>query len=217
MRGKSRKLRSAGGPAVRIGSRSDELVEAAARVFAARGYGFTSIQDIADEVGLLKGSLYHYIDTKEDLLFEVIRSTIESGQELVENLRQSTAPTLDRLRTYIQANIEESLKTREHTAVFVHDFQALSPERQKIILDLRQEHDRLLRELIQLAQDEGLVSREVNVKIVALSVLTMNGSLYRWFDPGGEMSATEISHELTRFVLQGLGVPANLAAPVVAV
>jgi len=213
---KTKKMRQAGAPAVRQGSRSVELIEAAARVFAAKGYGFTSIQDIADEIGLLKGSLYHYIDTKEDLLFEVIRSTIDSGQELVDGLRASNAPTIERLRTYIQHNIEESLKSREHTAVFVHDFQALSAERRKIILDLRQEHDTLLRELIQTAQEEGIVSRDINVKLVALSVLTMNGSLYRWFDPSGEMTAREVSRELTSFVLKGLGVPAELATPAIA-
>jgi len=214
---KTKKVRPAGAPAVRQGSRSVELVEAAARVFAAKGYGFTSIQDIADEVGLLKGSLYHYIDTKEDLLFEVIRSTIEVGQDLVASLRASNAPTIERLRTYILNNIEGSLHSLDRTAVFVHDFQALSAERRKVILDLRQEHDVLLRQLIQAAQEEGIVSREVNVKLVALSVLTMNGSLYRWFDPSGEMSAREVSRDLTAFVLRGLGVPAELAAPAIAV
>lgn len=197
--------------AVRPGVRRDELVDVAARVFAAKGYGHTSIQEIADEVGILKGSLYHYIDTKEDLLFEVIRSRMVIWADLVESVRALKAPTLDRLRIYVQNNIEGSLSTLEHTTVFIHDFQALSPERQKIIVNLRGEHDQLLRGLIQDAKDEGLVSPDVNVKVVALAILSMSGSLYRWFDPSGQLPAKAVAQELTKFVLKGLGVPAERA------
>ena len=49
-------------------NRSQDVLEAAVRVFHKKGYASSSIQDIADEVGVLKGSLYHYIDSKEDLL-----------------------------------------------------------------------------------------------------------------------------------------------------
>lgn len=191
---------------MRSGVRRDDLIEAAARVFAAKGYSNTSIQDIADEIGLLKGSLYYYIDTKEDLLFEVIRSTMISWQGLVETVEASTEPTLERLWIYIHRNIEGSLDARDRTAVFIHDFQALSPERQQIIVKMRREHDRLLRDLIQKAKDEKLISPDINVKLVALAILTMNGSLYRWYDATGGMTAQSIADELTQFILKGLGI-----------
>ena len=191
--------------AVRSGVRRDELIEVAARVFAAQGYGNTSIQELADQVGLLKGSLYHYIATKEDLLFEVIRSTMVTWQNLVRSTRDADSATLDKLRTYIHNNIEGSLNARERTAVVTHDFQALSPKRQKIILEMRQDHDDLLRELIQKAKEEKLIGADVNVKLVALAILTMSGSLYRWYNPNGELSAKMIAASLTEFVMNGLG------------
>ena len=202
--GRSNDLATSPKPAVRFGVRRDELIEAAARNFAEKGYAQTSIQDIAESMGMLKGSLYYYIDTKEDLLFEVIHSTMVTWQELARSVRDSAAPTLDRLRTYIYRNIEGSLAARDRTAVFIHDFQNLSPERRRVILDLRHEHDGLLRELIQTAKDEKLISNDVNVKLVALAILTMSGSLYRWYDPAGSLSSEAIAEQLTQFVLQGL-------------
>jgi len=191
--------------AVRSGVRRDELIEVAARVFAAQGYGNTSIQEIADQVGLLKGSLYHYIATKEDLLFEVIRSTMITWQDLVSSARNSNAATLEKLHNYIYNNIVGSLNARERTAVFTHDFQALSPKRQKVILEMRQDHDDLLRELINKAKVEKLISGDVNVKLTALAILTMSGSLYRWYNPAGELRAEMIAASLTEFVMRGLG------------
>ena len=202
--GRSNDLAASPKPAVRSGVRRDELIEAAARNFAEKGYAQTSIQDIAESMGMLKGSLYYYIDTKEDLLFEVIHSTMVTWQELARSVRDSAAPTLDRLRTYIHRNIEGSLAARDRTAVFIHDFQNLSPERRRVILDLRHEHDGLLRELIQTAKDEKLISNDVNVKLVALAILTMSGSLYRWYDPAGSLSSEAIAEQLTQFVLRGV-------------
>src|SRR5687767_4761450 len=69
--------------------RWDEIVEAAANVFYEKGYEGASLQDIASAVGLLKGSIYYYIDTKEDLLFELVMraqavwfTTLEESEEL---------------------------------------------------------------------------------------------------------------------------------------
>src|SRR5690242_21930048 len=64
--------------------RQQEIVEAAARVFHEKGYESTSIQDIADAVGILKGSLYYYITSKEDLLFEIIRGVHEEALKNLE-------------------------------------------------------------------------------------------------------------------------------------
>ena len=191
--------------AVRPGARRDELIEIAAAMFAEKGYANTSIQDIAEKLGMLKGSIYYYIDAKEDLLFEVIRSTMIFWHGLVKEIRDSTANTLDRLYTYIHRNIEGSLHARHRTEVFYHDFQALSPERQLVILDMRHEHDTLLRDLIRIAKEEKLIAQHVNVKLVSLGILTMSGSLYRWYNADGDLSARSIADELTRFVLRGLG------------
>ena len=73
---------------VRVTSaRLREIYDAAARVFSEKGYDGASIQDVADAVGILKGSLYYYIDTKQDLLFgiidEVHRDTLRSLEEWV--------------------------------------------------------------------------------------------------------------------------------------
>lgn len=195
-------------PAVRAGVRRDKLIEVAASVFAAKGYGNASIQDVADEIGLLKGSLYHYINTKEDLLYEVIRSTMVTWRDLVLEVRASNGNVIEKLRDYLTANISGSLAARERTAVFVHDFHALSVERQQSVLMLRDEHDDLLRELIAQGQIEGLIDRDLRPKITALAILTMSGSLYRWYDPHGSISGREIAEELVAFVMRGLGVKA---------
>ena len=59
--------------------RWQEVVDAAAKVFAEKGYRAATLRDIAAELGMLKGSLYYYIETKEDLLYELLRRVHEAG------------------------------------------------------------------------------------------------------------------------------------------
>jgi AcrR family transcriptional regulator len=66
-------------------SRWTQIVDVAAELFREKGFVATSLEDIAREVGMYKGSLYHYIDSKEDLLFAVVR---EPAQQILDELRE---------------------------------------------------------------------------------------------------------------------------------
>src|ERR1700744_339601 len=66
--------------------REREVLDAATKVFSSRGYADASVQDIADELGILKGSLYHYIDSKEDLLFRLLEETHDEVQTIMDEV-----------------------------------------------------------------------------------------------------------------------------------
>src|SRR5262245_1297495 len=84
------------------GGRRQEIIDAAAEVFHRKGYSDASIQDIADEVGLLKGSLYHYIEAKEDLLFAVLSGVYELARQNIDHVRaMDELRPIERLRAYI--------------------------------------------------------------------------------------------------------------------
>src|SRR3954468_13338665 len=77
---------SAGGRARGRKRRDEEVLDAAARVFARRGYSDASVQDVADELGILKGSLYHYIRAKEDLLFWLLEAVHGDVQAILDEV-----------------------------------------------------------------------------------------------------------------------------------
>src|ERR1700754_5048275 len=90
--------------------RDREVLEAAARVFYERGYSDASVQDVADELGILKGSLYHYIDTKEDLLFRLLQETHDEIYEILEQVSAMEGlDPLQRLEIYIRRQVEYNI------------------------------------------------------------------------------------------------------------
>src|ERR1700684_2126686 len=77
-------------------AQEQRMIEVAAQIFYDRGYDATSIQEIADRLGLLKGSLYHYISSKEDILWTIILRQHRSALALAERIREMDAPPDDR-------------------------------------------------------------------------------------------------------------------------
>ena len=85
--------------------RDREVLDAAARVFYERGYSDASVQDVADELGILKGSLYHYISSKEDLLFRLLDGTHAEVSRILDEVSALDLPPLERLHEYVRLQV----------------------------------------------------------------------------------------------------------------
>ena len=196
--------------------RWSELIEVATDVFYAKGYDAASLQDIADRLGMLKGSLYYYIQSKEDLLYDVIKTVHEEGLANIESLAAGEGNALERLRNVIVGHIDHECRNMTKTAVFLHELQALSPERQAEIIGDEHAYRRVFVALIEAGQQDGLIRAEVNPKLAALSILGSVNWVYRWFRPGGEFTARQIGEQFADLALRGIATPdalSRLASP----
>ena len=184
--------------------RQQEILEAAARVFHEKGYESTSIQDIADAVGILKGSLYYYITSKEDLLFEIIQGVHEEALKNLDRTRALEGDALEKIRAFVVVHMTHNATNLVKMAVFFQDFRSLRGERREIIVQERDLYDNFLRDLIRQGQEDGLVCADIDPKLAAITVLGMMNWIYQWYRPDGEYSATEIADQYGDFVVAGL-------------
>ncbi len=184
--------------------RQQEILEAAARVFHEKGYESTSIQDIADAVGILKGSLYYYITSKEDLLFEIIQGVHEEGLKNLELVRELDGDALQKIRAFVEVHVTHNATNLVRMAVFFQDFRSLNGKRREIIVRERDLYDNCLRDLIRDGQKEGTVCPDIEPKLAAITVLGMMNWIYQWYRPGGGLSAVEIANAYGDFVVAGL-------------
>src|ERR1700759_3624838 len=110
--------------------REKEILEAAVELFNEGGYANTSVEDVATAVGMLKGSLYHYIDSKEDLLYRIVEQVHESVQAIMTEVeaRNDLTP-LGRLQEYVQQQILYNARNLRRISVYYQDRARLSAER----------------------------------------------------------------------------------------
>ena len=107
--------------------RAEEVYAAALRLFNEKGYHATSMQDIAAAVGLYKGSLYHYIGGKEDLLVQVFERAMGSLLSDIESIAADRSIcACQQLRQVLQAHVKAVAANREALTVYLHEFRALT-------------------------------------------------------------------------------------------
>lgn len=184
--------------------RREELVAVACRVFAERGFDGASLQDVADEFGVLKGSLFHYIQSKDELLFEIIEGTYTGAQTAVWAKAEQDGPAVERLRRVIVAYVEYISRHLDAMTVWLHDFRALPEPQRESIRRLEERDRRQLIELIEQAKREGGVRQDVDPRLASLALLGAMNWVHRWFRPRGGLTAREIGDAFATYFLEGL-------------
>lgn len=146
-----------------------EVVQVATQVFYERGYDGASLQDIADRLGMLKGSLYYYIHTKEDLLFEVINAVYVEGHTAVQAAAEIPGDPLERLERVIIAHVEQTCRNLVATAVYLHELTSL-PKKLRQKVDGRS-YQAVFLQLLEAAQEAGLLRPGVEPHLTMFWIL----------------------------------------------
>ncbi len=188
-------------------NRRREVIDAAARVFDQKGYDATSTQDIADEVGILKGSLYYYIESKEELLFTIIKEAYDAALAAVAELEKREGGALEMVGALVRKHVEVFTSTRVQTSVFFRDFRSLSPERQRVIKEAGEVYSSFLRGQIRRGQSEGVIRPDLNPRLCAIGIIGMLNAMSFWYHPEGPASPSEIGEEFSRLAIEGLRFP----------
>jgi len=194
-------------------ARWEEIVHAAASIFYQKGYEATSLQDIASAVGLLKGSIYYYIKTKEDLLYEIVNraQSIYMGT-LEEDGETSTADAPERLQAFIHRWMALTAKEREWGLVAEREFSRLSPRRLKIVIGRRDQFSDFVKEILAQGVREGAFDPGVDISVATTAIFELMISSRQWHRPTGRLSLVDIGDWYATFVIRGLGGPQWSAA-----
>ena len=185
--------------------RDQEVLDAAIKVFHERGYSAATVQDVADELGILKGSLYHYIKTKEDLLFRLLETVHWDVEGLLEEIREVEGLSpLQRLRLYVTRQVEYNLDNLALISVYYHDMERLSVERSAQLVDLRRRNTAFVTNLIKEAQEAGEADPNREARLMANCLFATVIWTYRWYRPGSRDSRAAIAEECAAFAIGGL-------------
>jgi AcrR family transcriptional regulator len=174
----------------------DEVVAAAAREFAERGYHATSIEDLLRATGLTRGGLYHYIDGKHDLLIAVQRALLEPLLSSARAAADAHDEPEAKLRAVVREWVSHVETHRDHMVVFAAERRLVeSDPRWAEIRRQREDFEALLAEVL----DGDPLTR--------LALLGMVNHMPTWFRPNGRLTATEIADRFVDLLLSGARTP----------
>jgi AcrR family transcriptional regulator len=166
-------------------NRQADVADAAIEVFWRKGYASASIRDVADEVGMLKGSLYHYINSKEDLLWEILDLVHERSSQILQDVLALDVEPIQRLHVYVERHALWYLDNPKEVTVFLREWRHLSGQRLELTNERRHGYDRALREMIIAAQKVGNIADPIAPSYAARYVLAAINAMPDWYHPDG--------------------------------
>lgn len=185
-------------------SRKQAILDAAAEIFHRKGYHATSIQDIAKEVGMLKGSLYYYISSKDALLLQIITEVHEEAFGSLQEVLDTDLPAADRLRQFIVGHAEYCAHHQTGMGVYLHEYKAVKGPAKVKVMAMRDRYEEALADIIRRGQEEGSIRRDLDPKMSVRLILGMTNWLYHWYSPSGPKTPTQIGEAMADMALRGV-------------
>ncbi len=184
-------------------ARQDEIVDIAARLFAAQGYHSTGVQEVGDAAGLGRGALYYYVTSKENLLGLIHTRVMEHVLASAERARTQVGSASERLTALGHELINIICTYPDHVWVFLHEFRVLTGEESERFLEQRRRYEGTVAQILR----DGIGAGEfdiANVRLTALAWLGLHNYIYIWFDRGGQLTPAEIADTFGNIFLNGI-------------
>ena len=182
---------------------SDSLLDVAVAVFTERGYDGTSMEHLARAAGLSKSSLYHHIDSKEQLLRRALDRAVDPLFAVLQEPAAREGRAIDRLEHVVRREVEVLADRLPYVTLLLR-VHASTPTG-RWALERRRDFDRLVAVLVAQAAVEGDVRPDLDAAVVTRLVFGMVNSLVEWYRPGrGAAGAAELAEDVVRLAFDGL-------------
>lgn len=183
--------------------RKQQILDEAVHLFHEIGYEAASLRDLAGRVGINKATIYHYFESKEEILFHIVR---EAGRELLDGVREAAGRVgrpLDALEAMIRFQIGYMENHTEQVKVLVEEKKSLGEELQKEIRGFETDIFRLYRDVLTQCQGERQV-RVLHPATAAFGILGQINWLYHWYRPEGPLAIRELAEQVVTILFHGL-------------
>jgi AcrR family transcriptional regulator len=181
--------------------RWQEVLDESAEVFYRLGYSEASVGDVAAALGITKGSLYHYVQNKEDLLYALIQEAHALTQENLRRAQAGDGPALDRLRQFFVGHVRINTDHLAKSALTYRDMRHLSAARRRQVVRTRDEVEAFVRQLLADGVRERVVCELADLRLASIEMFSTANGIYQWYQPGGPHTAEAVAESVADFVV----------------
>jgi AcrR family transcriptional regulator len=183
--------------------RRQEILDAAAAVFAEKGYHGTGMRDIADRLGMKAGSLYFHLASKDAALEEVCETGMQSALRAAQSGFVAGQDLGTRIRALVAAQIDDLARHGDYVSVFVHERRQLSEPAQRRIVELSQQHRILLDRIFTEARANGELAPRIEPRAARYAMVGMLRNLTQLYVEGPIRNFESIGNQVTEMFLTG--------------
>lgn len=190
--------------------RLKQIFFTAAQLFCEQGYDATTMSDIGDAVGITKAAIYHFVPGgKQDLLFAIINYGMDTVDEFVIAPARKITDAEQRLKSIIVSHAKLVMRSSTSqgfnpVTVVTDEVASLSPAQRRKVNQRKSAYMDLVRETLRKLKSEGKLKEQLDVTVVAFSLIGMIIWLGHWYRPDGRLSSEEVAEVIYQMLRSGI-------------
>jgi AcrR family transcriptional regulator len=185
-----------------LDERRDEILRSLAAVLRERRLSSLKMQDIADRLGLVKGNLYYYFKSKQEILYHCHVKCMQASLDALEDAERAGGGAAKRLRELLVRHIE-IIAADAYGGVLLADLDGLTPSLRRRYVTLRDRFERGVRRLIEAGMESGEF-RAGDARLAGFAILGAINWIPKWYRPEGELGASEVAESFADQFLRSL-------------
>lgn len=185
-------------------TRKEQVIRKAAELFREKGYAASSMRDLAQKLGIEAASLYSHIKSKEEILRSLCFDMATEFRKSLEEVEKQKVTASEKLRLGIIGHIQVMAKDLIASAVFMNEHRHLSQPYLRDFLLLRINYINRFKTIIEDGIRLGEFKENIDTKLSVMTLFSSLNWMPQWYDPKGKIDSTEIGHQLSDMLINGL-------------
>ena len=174
----------------------------AADLFARNSYHGTGMAELGDAVGLGRGALYHYIGSKEAVLYAISKDQVDTMNAFAEELLDQGLDARELLHRLARGLLRNIAEHRSEWAVFFREYTALTGERRDHVIAARERYESYWRQALDSGVRAGVL--KPTPRLLVKGILGMLNYTYLWLEPDGELTPDEVADMFLDAIIDGI-------------
>jgi len=186
------------------GKKRRAILRKAAAFFAENGFDRSSMSQLATACGVSKALIYHYYDSKDALLFDIVHDHLDALLQVIRDVDQSGPDKQANLRALVHAILDAYRDADAEHQVQTEAMKSLPPQQREKLAELQREMVRIVSEALRAVTPDLYDAHPEKLRPVTMSLFGMLNWFYMWHRPGKGMSREEYADLVTDLVLRGV-------------
>lgn len=182
-------------------NKKDEILNEAAKLFRRKGFDGTSMQDIAENVGMLKGSIYYYFNSKNEIFREVLIKGISPVLKNAEFIMTKNLSPREKLRELLQSHLQYILINDFSLVIFFREKERIPANETQKYVQSRNRYEKIFREVLEEGIKRGDFPK-VDINLTVFAILGMCNWVIQWYNPRGSKNQEEITEHMVYLICE---------------
>ncbi len=190
-------------PSSRYDQKLEFILRTASRIFAEKGYHPTTMRDISRATGVSLSGLYHYCESKEELLFLIQDNCFGRVLERLEERLHTIDDPIERLRIFIENHLSFFAANMAEMKVLSHEGESLAGDRYQHVANKKKQYTLRVRRILGELQHQRMQKPNIDLTVATYALFGMLNWIYNWYDPNGSLKVHELAQNVSRLFLGG--------------